>query len=50
MCVCVCYTCDKKREKLLWTKNNGCQPTDDRMAEEVFLCKVSIQLDMQMSC
>lgn len=53
VCVCigfivplfVAYGCG-----YLWTKNNGCQLTDDRTAEEVFLCKVSIQLDMQMSC
>lgn len=47
VCVCVSVLC--RREKLSWTINNSCQPNDDRLAEVAFYCKVSIQVDMQIS-
>lgn len=49
MSVCVCVSVLCRREKLSWTINNSCQPNDDRLAEVAFYCKVSIQVDMQIS-
>lgn len=46
MRACVCYAC-KRGEKLVEIINNGCQPTEWLRR---FSSKLSIQLDMQISC